>query len=205
MEAEQAPARRARSTADRDAVRQRLCAAAAELFVREGEAGLSMRRLAAEVGCSAMAPYRYFEDKQALLAAVRAQAFDRFADALESVAASGRRRAAAVGEAYVRFAFDHPAEYRLMFDLSQPDEARYPDLARARGRAARTMTAYVEELVDAGVLAGDPQLIGYALWASLHGVIVLALAGKLPDEPGFTAIRLATVGAVMRGFRRRAS
>jgi len=196
-----AQGRRARSAADQALARQRLCAAATQLFASEGEAGFSMRRLAETAGCSAMAPYRYFQDKQALLAAVRAQAFERFAEALVGVAAGGRRRAAAVGEAYVRFAFANPQAYRLMFDLDQPDEAQWPELVRARSRAAATMTAYVEELIAAGILAGDAELIGYALWSALHGAVVLALAGKLPPEPGFEAIRLASVGAVMRGFR----
>ena len=80
-------ARRARSAPAREAVRERLCDAAAKLLVEEGEAALSMRRLAAEVGCSAMAPYRYFADKQALIAAIRTAAFDRLSDALDGVAA----------------------------------------------------------------------------------------------------------------------
>src|SRR5580692_9213942 len=105
-------ARRARSADERDAMRTRLCDAAARLYVAEGEAGLSMRRLAAEVGCSAMAPYRYFADKEQLLAAIRAAAFNRLADTLEGVARDNRHRAAEIGEAYVRFAFENPAAYR---------------------------------------------------------------------------------------------
>src|SRR3546814_10975005 len=70
---------RARSHEQRAAIRSRLCAAAEELFVEEGEAALSMRRLTAKVGCSAMAPYRYFADKEALIASIRAQAFRRLA------------------------------------------------------------------------------------------------------------------------------
>src|SRR5580658_9448581 len=100
---------RARSGAARDALRERLCEAAARIFVEEGEAALSMRRLAAEAGCSPMAPYRHFADKAALIAAVRAAAFGRLADALDSVAADGRHRAADIGEAYVRFAHENPA------------------------------------------------------------------------------------------------
>ena len=41
-----------------------------------------MRQLADDLGCSPMTPYRYFRDKDAILAAVRAAAFDRFAAAL---------------------------------------------------------------------------------------------------------------------------
>jgi len=202
MENEPAIARkRARSAPAREAVRERLCDAAARIFVEEGEAALSMRRLAAEVGCSPMAPYRHFADKEALIAAVRAAAFTRLADALDGVAEGGRHRAADIGEAYVRFARENPAAYKLMFDLAQPDERAYPELAAAAARARRAMTGYVHELVEAGVLAGDPVQLGFVFWAAIHGLIVLDLAGRIPADPGFEALRLTALGALMRGLR----
>jgi AcrR family transcriptional regulator len=194
-------ARRARSAPAREVVRERLCDAAAKLIVEEGEAALSMRRLAAEVGCSAMAPYRYFADKEALIAAIRTAAFGRLADALDGVAADGRHRAADIGEAYVRFARENPAAYKLMFDLAQPDEAAYPELAAAAARAREAMAGYVRELVEAGVLVGDPVALGYVFWAAIHGLIVLDLAGRIPADPDFETLRRTTLGALMRGLR----
>ncbi len=192
---------RARSDAAREAIRERLCDAAAKIFAEEGEAALSMRRLATEVGCSPMAPYRHFADKQALIAAVRAAAFNRLAETLDGVARDGRHRAADIGEAYVRFARANPAAYKLMFDLAQPDEAAYPELAAASARARDAMSGYVRELVDAGVLAGDPVALGYVFWATIHGLVVLDLAGRLPIEPSFETLRVAALGALMRGLR----
>ena len=194
-------ARRARSAPAREAVRERLCDAAAKLIVAEGEAALSMRRLAAEVGCSAMAPYRYFADKEALIAAIRTAAFGRLADALDGVAADGRHRAADIGEAYVRFARENPAAYKLMFDLAQPDEAAYPELAAAAARAREAMAGYVRELVEAGVLVGDPVALGFVFWAAIHGLVVLDLAGRIPADPGFETLRRTVLGALMRGLR----
>ena len=195
---------RARSAEDREAVRDRLCEAAARLFVEEGEAALSMRRLAAEVGCSAMAPYRHFADKAALIAAMRAAAFNRLADTLDSVERDGRHRAADIGDAYVRFARENPAAYKLMFDLAQPDEAAYPELAAAAARARAAQAGYVRELVEAGVLAGDPVELGLVFWAAIHGLIVLDMAGRIPSPPGFEALRRTTLGALMRGLRAKA-
>ena len=194
-------ARRARSAPAREAVRERLCDAAAKLLVEEGEAALSMRRLAAEVGCSAMAPYRYFADKEALIAAIRTAAFNRLADALDGVAADGRHRAADIGDAYVRFARENPAAYKLMFDLAQPDEAAYPELTAAAVRGREAMAGYVRELVEAGVLVGDPVDLGYVFWAAIHGLIVLDLAGRIPADPGFETLRRTVLGALMRGLR----
>jgi AcrR family transcriptional regulator len=193
--------KRARSADDRDAVRARLCDAAAKLFLDEGEAALSMRRLAAEVGCSPMAPYRHFADKEALVAAIRTQAFNRLADALDGVEQNERHRAADIGDAYVSFARANPAAYKLMFDLGQPDAAAYPELAIAAARARESMSGYVRELVEAGVLVGDPVELGYVFWAAIHGLIVLDLAGRIPANPGFEALRRRTLGALMRGLR----
>ena len=195
-----AASRRARSAEDRDAVRARLLEAAARLHVEEGEAALSMRRLAAEVGCSPMAPYRYFDSKEALIAAIRTAASNRLADALEGVAKDGRHRAADIGEAYVRFARENPAAYKLMFDLAQPDETAYPELVVASARAREAMAGYVRELVDARVLKGDPVELGYVFWATIHGLIVLDLAGRLPAG-AFENFRRAALGALMRGLR----
>jgi len=193
--------KRARSADDRDAVRGRLCDAAAKLFLEEGEAALSMRRLASEVGCSPMAPYRHFADKEALIAAIRTQAFNRLAEMLDGVERNERHRAADIGDAYVRFARANPAAYKLMFDLGQPDAAAYPELAVAAARARESMSGYVRELVEAGVLVGDPVELGYVFWAAIHGLIVLDLAGRIPADRGFEALRRRTLGALMRGLR----
>ena len=150
-----------------------------------------MHELAAELGVSTMTPYRYFRDKDDILAAVRARAFNRLAEALEEALSSGRtalEKGEAVFRAYVAFAFGDPAAYKLMFDLTQPDESIYPDLVKANARARATMTDYVRLYVDEGVLAGNPTLIGHVFWISLHGAIVLKMAGKLSADFDFERV-----------------
>jgi AcrR family transcriptional regulator len=149
-------------------------------FATRGAQGVTMRELAKELGCSAMTPYRYFRDKDDILAMVRAAAFNRFAAQLEAAARNAPSDdSLSVSDAYVAFALDEPHAYRLMFDVNQP-EGGYPDLAAAALRAQQMLSAHFERLVDAGLLEGDPQLIGYAYWASLHGFTMLALANQLP-------------------------
>jgi AcrR family transcriptional regulator len=173
-----------KNLSDRDIAdfRERLCDAAERLFAQHGTEAVSVRQLAAALGVSAMTPYRYFKDKDAILAAVRARGFDRHAEALERAYAEAplRRRAAAVGAAYVRFALENPEAYKLMFDIRQPNEGDYPDLVRAGERSRRTMTRHLRDLIAAGALKGDPDLIGHMFWAALHGPLMLRFAGKLP-------------------------
>lgn len=197
------------SAAEVDAFRARLCAVAQERFARQGVDGVSMRQLAEALGCSAMTPYRYFRNKDEILAAVRTAAFDRFSAALEEAArkAKGDLRAAgqATGEAYVRFALGDPDAYRLMFDLSQPHPDRYPELVRASTRARRVMSAALARLVEAGVFVGDPEILGHVFWATLHGLVVLHLAGKLPAKPDFQTIQREAMRLLVLGARSGAS
>jgi AcrR family transcriptional regulator len=184
--------------------RERLCEAATKLFDAKGREGFTMRELASELGVSAMTPYRYFKDKDDILSAVRARAFNRFAESLESAfknADLAPEKSSAVFEAYTSFAFGEPAAYRLMFDLSQPDETDYPELVEAATRARRTMTGYVRALVADGIVEGDPELIGHVFWASLHGAVVLKLAGKLGDEYDFDRISGESFRVLFEGYQ----
>ena len=162
-----------------------------------------MRELARELGVSAMTPYRYFKDKSSILAAVRANAFNDFAAALEKAAHGGNavERADAVGEAYLRFAFAKPHAYKLMFDFNQPDDGRFPDLERAGLRARDTMTGYIAPLVKDGFLSGDPEMLGQIFWATVHGLVVLHMAGKLNPKPDFATVHREAKRLLARGAR----
>ncbi|MGH6980250.1 MAG: TetR/AcrR family transcriptional regulator [Stellaceae bacterium] len=193
---------RNRSPDEVEEFRRRLCDVAERLFAERGKEGVTMRELARELGVSAMTPYRYFQDKESILAAVRANAFDDFAAALEAatrIPGNAAERADAVGRAYLHFAFSKPAAYRLMFDLAQQDDGRFPDLERAGKRARATMTGYMEALVAGGFLAGDPEMLGQIFWATVHGLIVLHLAGKLQPKPDFATVHRTAMSLLARG------
>ena len=191
------------SDSEIDAFRTRLCRAAEKRFARHGVEGVTLRQLARDLGCSAMTPYRYFRDKDEIVAAVRTAALDRFAETLELAAktkGNARQRGRAVGQAYIRFALENPDSYRLMYDPMQPDAARFPDLARAQARSRRTMSAYVEDLVAEGELQGDPEILGHIFWATVHGLVSLKLVNRLGENVDFddlyrTAMRLLAQGA----------
>ena len=172
------------------AAAERLCAAATRLFAEHGPEGFTMRMLATEVGCATMTPYRYFKDKDEILAAVRTQAFDRFSDALEAAAdtpGDSRAKSTAIGEAYVGFALANQEAYRLMFGMGVVGDDRFPDLARARARSSANMTAYVQAMIDEGALRGEARPVGQMVWAAIHGVVLLDMAGLL--HQGADALR----------------
>jgi AcrR family transcriptional regulator len=165
--------------------RERLCELATRIFVERGPENFNMRLLAAELGVSAMTPYRYFKDKDEILSIIRARAFSRLADQLEQALVSPGsppERSAAVGRAYIRFALEEQTSYRLIFDFAEPKGTPAPELAEAESRARDAMTDHVRLMVDHGYYDGDPELIGHVFWASLHGLVVLHLAGKLDGD-----------------------
>jgi AcrR family transcriptional regulator len=183
--------------------RERLCEAAERLFAERGPDAVTMRQLSAELGVSPMTPYRYFEDKDDILAAVRANGFNRFADGLETARTGAMGAPAigeAVGEAYMTFALENPHAYKLMFDFNQPNTERYPDLVAAGLRAQKTMTGFVEDALKEGLMAGDPQELGLMFWAAIHGTVILELAGMTP--PGASRWLFKGLNsALMRGVR----
>lgn len=187
--------------------RERLIAAAEHLFAERGPDGVTMRQLASELGVSPMTPYRYFKDKDAILAAVRASGFARFATALEEASAAskdGVQRTTDTGRAYVRFALENHDAYRLMFDFAQPNEADYPELVEASARSRAMLIRHAEGLVAAGEAEGDPEMIAHIIWASLHGALVLQMAGKLSPNVDPGTLRRDAFQAIMRGLKPRA-
>jgi AcrR family transcriptional regulator len=164
------------SAAEIDSFRTRLCDVAEKLFAAHGPDGVTIRELADALEVSSMTPYRYFKDKDTILAAVRTRAFNRFAAAMES-AADGTKKES--GIAYLDFALANPSAYRLMFDVSQPTYAEYPELVEAMSRARLTMGDGLRELAADGRFKGDVELAAYVFWSAVHGAVMLELAGLL--------------------------
>jgi AcrR family transcriptional regulator len=176
--------RAALSQREIDDFRETLCAAATRRFAEAGYDGVSLRGLAAELGCSPMTPYRYFRNKDEIFAAVRAAAFSRFADAQEanlSREKSGdpHARLRALGRTYVHFARTEPHAYRIMFELDQDPEPTLPEQHHQEGRAWFPLHREIEAAIEAGVITGDADTVAHLFWAGLHGIVSLHLAGKL--------------------------
>ena len=141
-----------------------------------------MRSLAKDLAVSPMTPYRYFENKAELFTMVRTQAFRRFADAQRDAVAGlddPEDRLRMLGRAYVRFALGEPDAYRIMFELSQAPAGTYPELEAEQARAFSYLYEAVERGVEAGRLEGEPLRKAHYLWAQVHGLVSLHLAGKL--------------------------
>jgi AcrR family transcriptional regulator len=186
------------------AFREEVCRVAAVLFARHGVEGVTMRQIAAELDCSPTTAYRYFRNKEEILAAVRASAFNRFCEVIEEAARSSpdpRQCARNVGQAYLGFALAYPDAYRMMFDVSQAAVTGSAELAEALARARRSMVAYVVPMIDEGILRGDADALGQMLWAATHGLVMLRLAGIVASDAELRRLHETTLSALVRGAR----
>lgn len=180
------------------AFRRRCVDAARRLFSEGGESAVTMRSVAEVLGCSPMTSYRYFANREALLASLRAWAFRRFADAQRDAAgeaADGLARVQRLREAYVAFALSEPEAYRLMFSL-RASAVRDEELEAESRRAFSYLQAAVAAAVASGELLGDPSTLAHLVWAEVHGIVSLHVAGKLIF--GRSAEELVAAPIVMR-------
>ena len=175
-------ARNALSAAEVDTMRTRLCDASLAIFREGGLQAVTFRALADAVGVSHTLPYRYFENKEDLLANVRVLCFERFEQFVrrrESGAQGALAQVFAVLDAYRDFVLGHPVEYSLIFATAQPPPQRYPELLAARRRLFEHSVDLVQRCIDDGILVGDAREITHAVWAALHGLLTLHVANQL--------------------------
>jgi AcrR family transcriptional regulator len=162
--------------------RDRLVAVASTLFVERGYSGVTLRALAEGIGCSPTTPYRYFQDKDEIFAAVRTAAYEHFGATLEAAALAVTdplERLREIGRAYVRFGIEYPEAYQLMFALRQTQPDDYPDLRAAELRSWTPLCTAVEAAIDSGEISGDSEEVAHLCWSGVHGIVSLHLAGKL--------------------------
>lgn len=159
-----------------------LIEAGVALLREVGPAALSLRAAARRAGVSAMAPYRHFADKDALLAALAAHGFQLFGAALANSAAARSAPGDALraqGVAYVRFATTEPALFRLMFGPVIGGEAGLEALKGAGAPAFEHLRAGVAAAMP-GLEAQAREDFVLACWSIVHGLSCLLVDGKIP-------------------------
>lgn len=157
--------------------------AAMELLEESGESALSLRAVARRSGVSPAAPYRHYADREALVSAVAALGYRELAERLAAAHPSPAtpEQLTRVAVAYVQFALDRPALFRLMF--GEPCDRDNDE----RTAATATVTLYLREIVRRVFPAADPDAMATATWALVHGLAFLHLDGKL-DAPTPAAV-----------------
>lgn len=192
----------------REALRRGLLDAAGRLLVEEGPGALSMRRISRQVNCSTKVLYTMFGGKRELVEELWLEGFDRLRRSVEAVEHPGDPWAyvVALGWAYRENALANPNHYAVMFGRAVPGFEPTEEGLRRSESALGVLVGAVEGCVEAGVVApSEPRAVASVLWAMVHGVVSLELAGRLKgDGPRVfeEAMRVLATGYLV-GERRR--
>ncbi|MGY1695187.1 TetR/AcrR family transcriptional regulator [Geodermatophilus sp. SYSU D00814] len=145
-----------------------IVATAREVLESEGPQALTMRRIADDLGIRAPSLYKHVPHKTALETAIVVDGFREAALRFESAVDGAADPLGAFVDAYRAFAAAHPHVYRLMTQRPLPRDDMPP------GLEARTAAPLLRAV-------GSPRR-ARAAWAFVHGMTVLELDGRLPDD-----------------------
>ena len=174
-----------------ETVRRRLLEVSSELIAHQGADALSMRKVATAAGTTTSAIYALFGSREALIEAVVIEGFTRFAAHLQAVPHTEDPAAdlLALGTAYRSNALQNPHYYRVMFnDVYGPSTTDHIDatlgmLVAAVQRATQIDTPEAKDRA-------------YHLWAYIHGLVSLELAGLMDSDEDATAREAAFIAAL---------
>jgi AcrR family transcriptional regulator len=192
-------------------LRRALLDASLALISEEGFGALSLREVARRAGVTHAAPYRHFADKEALLAAVAEEGFHAMAARMrQSMARESMplRRLGACGVAYVLFAVDNAAHFRVMFGphFTRPLESAAAD---EDPNAFELLLDTIIEAQRAGeVREGDAHALARTCWSLVHGLASLWVDRQLDQQElreGIEALAREQTHLLMLGLSRSAA
>lgn len=188
-------------------LREALLEAAEAQLEKDGPAGLSLRKLGRKLGVTPGAPYRHFEDKDALLAALAIRGFQQLRTMMldeqkEAADAEDRLRRAGVG--YLKFAEKLPELFRLMFGWMPARDV--PELYESGDAAFAVLEDILAACEKEGLLSRSPREAGLLAWSAVHGAAFLLIDDglklcELAPDPELVANRLHE--SVWSGIGRR--
>ncbi len=167
-------------------LRSALIEASLQLIEDGGVQALSLRGAAKRAGVSPAAPYHHFESRAALLAAIAEQGFlllrdqmlcarEEAPDTAESIACCGR--------AYVRFAREHTAHFRVMFRPELADRNEFPALGAVSAEVFELLVQTVKNgQMEGSIPPGDHEPYVLLGWSVAHGLSSLLIDGPLGSD-----------------------
>jgi AcrR family transcriptional regulator len=161
----------------------RIARVALAILEEEGPEAVSMRRVASAVGITPMAIYHHFPDREALLNTVTDREFAKLLAHIQAHPLHGslENRVIAVMEGYVDYSFKQPRVFDYVFSHVRSDARKYPQDFRAR--RSPTLNPIADMLageMEKGLLKQDDVWeVAFALWAHIHGYVMLYRAGRI--------------------------
>jgi AcrR family transcriptional regulator len=192
-------------------LRRALLDAARQLAEERGIDGFTLREVARRAGVSHAAPYHHFADKTALVEALAIETYHHLAQALQQACdrkgGNALDRLGVIGIAYVEFAVEHPAEFRLLtrFEICPPPQDTQiigtfasPPLEGAANEAYNVLIGTIQEGQKAKLVTeGDIESLALTCWASVHGLAILLLDGLIGKKPAYAQMQVNELAGIV--------
>jgi AcrR family transcriptional regulator len=195
-----------RQDRERQAVTAAILDAARQLFLVEGYANVSIRKIAERIEYSPAAIYSYYASKDDIFLALANEGFHRLAakvraamvtgDALENVRASWW--------AFYEFAKEEPEYFLLMFvDRSVPRITQEWEGFEFLQELLNNAVTGVQKAIDAGAFPAtlNPNAAMHMLWASLIGPAVVGIRHRLATGEDYDALARDVLNATIAGLQ----
>ncbi|MEU4342254.1 TetR-like C-terminal domain-containing protein [Nocardia sp. NPDC023852] len=181
-----------------ETVEERLVACATEMLATRPRESVTLRALATAAGTSTTAVYSLFGGKGGLIGEVRDRAVACLFQEVSAVPTSADPLADlyALAAAYRRWGREHSHLYTVLFGGAQTFD---PSGAVGTNDPIRPLLATIDRALMESILVGEATFIALSLWVTLHGLVMLELAGAL-DAATAEAVFRSTIPATLRGW-----
>jgi AcrR family transcriptional regulator len=190
---------------DQSTTSQQIYRCALRILETEGLQAVSMRRVAKEVGITAMAIYHHFPSREAMLDAVVDSEFQQLVGFFSQPNGSLSFEDAMIHimDGYIDYALAHPCIFDYVFASPRPSARRFPDDFRARRSPTLNLVFdIVSSWMQLGKLKRDDAWeISMELWAHAHGYLALWRGGRFHlSEDEFRKLVHRSLGRLLYGL-----
>lgn len=168
-------------------LRNKLISSGLKILSENGMESLSLRMVAKRAGVSHAAPYRHFENREALIAAIAEDGYKKLSDNILSAAAlhpqNPELQFKEAGWGYIQFAIENPEHLKVMFgSFSKGCELD-------RGTSFDDLIGLIRNCQDSGLIRNeDPLILALTTWSTVHGLALILINNQMP-EAGIPADR----------------
>ncbi|KAF6634745.1 TetR/AcrR family transcriptional regulator [Paenibacillus sp. LX16] len=191
-------------------IRRKIIEAARSLFLNQGYAEVSMRKIADQIEYSPTTIYHYFANKEAVVCELLVegntlflQALQQRVDEAQAAGLNALDTLKTVSDAYVRFGTANPEYYNILFISNLESVSLVSLIDSGRFKGFELLEAGLKAAMEEGcIIQGDERLIARSVWSMLHGLTSLLLNFELPMAKSNDELIAFTIDTFLKGLSR---
>lgn len=188
-------------------IRRKIIEAARSLFLNQGYAEVSMRKIADQIEYSPTTIYHYFANKEAVVRELLVegntlflQALQQRVDEAQAAGLNALDTLKTVSDAYVRFGTANPEYYNILFISNLESVSLVSLIDSGRFKGFELLEAGLKAAMEEGcIMQGDERLFASSVWSMLHGLTSLLLNFELPMAKSNDELIAFTIDTFLRG------